>query len=83
MKVTGIALLVIGFALLLFAGVSHFALTPNADDVNRATTPSSPIFSPWLSFVVAVIAAAAGFLILRYGGRGYTEKTDRNANSQT
>ncbi len=78
MKVTGIGLLLIGVPLLLFAGVSHFALAPNPDDLNAAT-PSAPIFSPAISAIVAVVAMLAGFLILRFGGRGYNEQSVKPA----
>lgn len=75
MKFTGIALIVIGFALLLFAGVSNLVLTPTPDDLTKATVPSSPIFSPAITLVVAAIATVSGVLMLIYGGRGYIEKT--------
>lgn len=75
MKITAIGLLVISFALLLFAGVSYFALTPNADGLNNTPLPSGAIFSPAIALVVAIVSAIAGGLILRFGGRGYTEKT--------
>jgi len=74
-KITGIALLAICFALLLFAGISHFALTPSPDDINASSTPSSPIFSPAITLTVAALAGISGFLVLRFGGRGYIEKT--------
>ena len=44
MKFTGIALIVIGIALMLFAGVSHLVLTPTPDDINKATVLSGPIW---------------------------------------
>lgn len=77
MKITAIGLFVIGFALLLFAGVSYFALTPtpSPDALNNSPLPSGAIFSPTIALVVAIISATVGGLILRYGGRGYTEKT--------
>ena len=75
MKITAIGLLIISFALLLFAGVTYFALTPNPDGLNNTPPPSGALFSPAIALVVAVVSAVAGGLILRYGGRGYTEKT--------
>ncbi len=82
MKITGIGLLVIGFALLMFAGVSHFALSPTPDGTDQATTPGAPIFSPAISLLVAALAAIAGFLVLRFGGRGYNEQTVKPAAPQ-
>lgn len=79
MKITGIGLIAIGFALLIFAGVSHFALAPTPDGTDQATAPGSPIFSPAISLVVAAIASIAGFLLLRFGGSGYNEQTVKPA----
>ncbi len=75
MKFTGIALIVIGIALMIFAGVSHLVLAPTPDDINKATVPSSPIFSPAIMLVVAALATISGVSMLIYGGRGYIEKT--------
>ena len=80
MKITGIALIVIGFALLVFAGVSHFALTPDPDAIEKTTNPSAPIFSPAITLIVAVLAVTAGFLVLRFGGQGYSEKAVKPAS---
>ena len=81
MKITGIALIVIGFALLMFSGVSHFALTPNPDAIEKATTTSAPIFSPVITLIVAVLAVIGGFLVLKFGGQGYSEKAVKPASS--
>ena len=78
MKITGIALIVIGFALLMFSGVSHFALTPTPDAIEKA---SAPIFSPVITLIVAVLAVIAGFLVLKFGGQGYSEKAVKPASS--
>ena len=76
MKVTGIALLVIAFALLLFAGTSHFILTPPGAGENRPDAPpAAPLFSPLLTLGMAAVAGIAGAGILVFGGRGYVEKT--------
>ena len=75
MKVTAYALIAIGCAILLYAGFSHFAASP--EEGGARATP----FSPLIALVVGTIAALAGFLLLRFGGRGYTEKTATRTES--
>ena len=75
MKITAIGLFVIASAMLVFACVSYFALAPNEDALNDTPPPSAAIFSPTIALVVGIVSAIAGVLILRYGGRGYSEKT--------
>ena len=82
MKVTGIGLLVICFALVMFAATSHFVLTdPGPGNPQPASPPGATAFSPLLSLIVGGIAGIAGAAILIYGGRGYSEKKlSRSAN---
>ena len=75
MKITAIGLFVIASALIVFAGVSYFALTPNPDALNDSPAPTAAAFSPALALAVGLVSAIAGVLILRFGGRGYSEKT--------
>ena len=78
MKVTAIALIAIGVALLLFAGVTHLILTPPSG--NPPDSPSgAAIFSPLYAIVIAAISAGAGALLLAFGGRGYSQKTSAAA----
>ena len=80
MKVTGIGLLVICFALVMFAATSHFILTdPGPGNPASANPPSAPMFSPILALIVGAISGLAGAAILIYGGRGYSEKAPLSA----
>ena len=56
-------------------------ITPNPDAIEKATTPSAPIFSPVITLIVAVLAVIGGFLVLKFGGQGYSEKAVKPASS--
>lgn len=68
MKITGIALILMGVMLLLLGGIQYMGADSPTGDL-ASWYPLNPTFT----FVMAAGSLIAGTLVLRYGGRGYSE----------
>lgn len=70
MKFTGVALILMGMMLLLLGGFSYSQAVAPFGDLGRAF-PLNPTFT----FVVAAGSLITGALMVRYGGRGFSQTT--------
>ena len=75
MKVTGIVLLVVAIALLIFAAVSHLVLVEPDSNSSSPASHTGAQFSPTLALIVGGVSGLAGVAMLMFGGRGYSQKT--------
>lgn len=68
MKFTGVALILMGVMLALWGGVSYMLTDSATGEVTRVFP-----LNPLLTFAMATGSVAAGVLVVRYGGRGYSK----------